>query len=274
MTAPVVRLGMPPDVGCQPLLHVLQRLGAFGLTTGAVSDIARRLRSRALDASFVTPLEYAREGTDYLIIPGLALSSHLASSAVTLHFREGLHTLATVAADPGAGADIVLAMILLREQFDLQPSLVPATGDLETLLRKADAALLSGNASLEQSGAHGNSLDLVEHWIELTGLPYVHGFWCTRPGVLTPEQLAALAGAAADAAEESGTLTAASPEPGRPTLSVEDLETVRAAWAFAFNEPEQQAVTRYLEYAYFHGILPDVPDLRFAGADEDASAVR
>jgi chorismate dehydratase len=272
MTAPVSRVGMPPDIGCQPLLHALRRHGGFALTAGSAAEIALRLRSGTLDASFVTPLEYARDGTDYVIIPGVALSSHLPSAAVTLHFREGLHTLSTIAVDPGAGSDIVLAMILLTEQFDLRPSVVPVAGDLDAMLRRADAALLSGNASLRQSGGHGNRLDLVEHWIDLTGLPYVHGFWCTRPGVLTPARLAAFEESASEAAAAADALTPATLDAGLPALHEDDLQAVINAWAFAFNDSEQQAVTRFLEYAYFHGMLPDVPDLRFAGAEDEPPA--
>jgi predicted solute-binding protein len=109
----------------------------------------------------------------------------------------------------------------------------------------------------------------VEHWIDLTGLPYVHGFWCTRPDQLTPEQSAAIAEAATEAAEESAALTQAGLDPGLPVLHPDDLAAVLDASAYVFNEPEQQAVDQFLRYAFYHGMLPDVPELRFAGAEED-----
>jgi len=260
---------MPQDIGCRPLLQALSRRPGFVLTTGDGAGIAHRLRSRSLDISFVSPLEYAREGTDYVIIPGLALSSHLPSGAVTLHFREGVRKISSVAVDPGTGADVVLAMILLQEDFDIRPSVVPVAGDLNLMLRKADAALLSGNASLTELGGHPNALDLVEHWIDLTGLPYVHGFWCTRPGLLSREEIAAFGESATEAAEEAANITPAPPVPGVPAIHPEDLRAVFDAFAYVFNEPEQQSVDEFLRHAFYHGMLPDVPELRFAGDADD-----
>jgi predicted solute-binding protein len=137
------------------------------------------------------------------------------------------------------------------------------------MLHKADAALLAGNASLCQSTGHANSLDLVEHWTELTGLPYVHGFWCTRPGLLTPENLAVITEAASEAAEESGKMTPAMLDPGLPSLGADDLVALLDASAYVFNGPEQRAVDQFLRFAFYHGMLPDVPELRFAGVEED-----
>jgi chorismate dehydratase len=269
MSGLITQVGMPSDVGCQPLVHALRRRPGFALTVGTPSEIAVGLRARSLGISFVSPLEYAREGTGYVIVPGVALSSHLPSGTVTLHFREGIQSVNSVAVDPAAPAEVVLAMILLQEQFDVHAPVVPVAGDLDQMLRRADAALLAGNASLRQSGEHANALDLVEHWIDLTGLPYVHGFWCTRPGLLTPEQLTTFAEAASEAAEESGALTQAGLDPGLPVLHPDDLSAVLDATAYVFNEPEQHSVEQFLQYAFYHGMLPDVPDLRFAGTDED-----
>jgi chorismate dehydratase len=264
MNQRIVQVGVPEDVACRPLALALERRGLFSLARGTAAAIAPLLRSRALACGYVSPLEYAREGTDYVAVPGVAFSSHLPSGMLTLHFRQGLRAVSTLAVDPGAAAEIVLAMIVLREQFDARPSVVPVSGSLETMLAKADAALLTGNTSLVQSSSHPHAIDLVEHWVDLTGLPYVHGFWCTRPDVLAPEHLEAFRVSAAEAAgsapEDAG---------GLPSLHPDDLEAALNAAAYVFNDDEQDAVTQFLQYAYFHGMLPDVPDLRFVESETD-----
>ena len=34
-------------------------------------------------------------------------------------------------------------------------------------------------------------------------------------------------------------------------------------FSYEFGELEQESMSEFMKYAYFHGILPDVPDLNF-----------
>jgi hypothetical protein len=39
-------------------------------------------------------------------------------------------------------------------------------------------------------------------------------------------------------------------------------------FSYDFPENVQEGIREFLRYAYYHGILPDVPDLRFFGSDD------
>lgn len=242
-------IGMPAEPAGERLTGAFPPGAGFILHPGGAAENALRLRSGALDLSFISPMEYAREGTRYLVIPGTAVSSREANDTITLHFRRGVERVTTVAVDPAGQSETVLAMILLQEQFDVRPAVVPVTGALDAMLTRADAALLLGDAALRHAADSDAQLDLVEHWVELTGLPYVHGFWCAREDAMTREELAAFG-------ENVAAAGRAASGPG-------------AALSYAFGEEEQDAVDQFFRFAYYHGMLPDVPGLRFVETDGD-----
>lgn len=243
-------LGMPAGPAGERLSAAFPTGAGFIVHPGAVAENALRLRSGALDVSFIPPIEYAREGTRYVVLPGAAVSSREADDTVTLHVRRGGHGIATLAADPACQSEIVLAMILLQEQFHVRPAIVPVGGGLEAMLERADAALLAGHASLRHAGARAARLDLVEHWVELTGLPYVHGFWCAHQDRLTRRELAAFTEGMRAAARETEN------DPAGPV-------------SCTFDPEEQEAVDQFFRLAFYHGMLPDVPDLRFVETEAE-----
>ncbi|MCZ6775533.1 MAG: hypothetical protein O7D34_03630 [Ignavibacteria bacterium] len=57
---------------------------------------ALELRKHELHAAFVSPIDYARESSDYRIVPGIAVSSR---QAIDLHFRESIRTINTLAVE-------------------------------------------------------------------------------------------------------------------------------------------------------------------------------
>lgn len=269
MTDRPKHLGTPADVACQPLVHALRRRPLFSVEPGTAAENTLRFRSRVLDFSFISPIEYAREGADYVIVPGAGLSTVEAADTITLHFREGVRDIRTVAVDPASTAEVVLAMIILQESFDVRPAVVPVTGGLDLMLGKADAALLVGNASLGETTRHPGRLDLVDHWIDLTGLPYVHGFWCVRQDAATAEELSAFRECAEEASASAAGYTPAMLDAGLPPLSADRLSALLSTVAYGFGGREEEAVDEFLRYAFYHGMLPDVPEIRPAAPPAD-----
>jgi hypothetical protein len=52
---------------------------------------------------------------------------------------------------------------------------------------------------------------------------------------------------------------------------VEDDTASGAMLHYGLPEDAREGVSEFLRYAFYHGILPDVPDLRFFGEDDVAS---
>ncbi len=245
--------------------------GNFSLLIDTASQSAINFREHNLEGAFLTPIDYAREGSEYRIVPGVAVSSQTPNDTIVLHFKTGLHTINTIAVHPTSTSEIVLASILLGERFDVRPTIIPVFGSFNEMMEKADAALLVGNDALDQQESHQNKLDLVEEWSDMTGLPYVHGFWCTRASDLSPDDVAELQRAGEQGAQSLARIArseAAKRHPASPVALQQYLETL----SFTFNDEQQDALTEFLRYAYYHGVLPDVAELNFYGSDEGDDA--
>jgi chorismate dehydratase len=247
-------IGIPGDITCRPLSDALRRAGEFEIVQDTPAVLAQRLEHRALGGALLSPIDYARNASEYLIVPGSAVSSQTGNESIVIHFRQNVRAVKTLAVQPVSASDIILARILLAERFDIEPRIMPVAGTLDTMLQKADAALLAGDAALGSVRDMPEAIDLVEEWIAATDLPYVHGFWCAREGGLGESEWRVLEGL-------TGSIRGPDPDIDGP--SAVDL------FSYDFPENVQEGIREFLRYAYYHGILPDVPDLRFFGSESD-----
>ena len=246
-------IGIPDDISCRPFRDALRSAGGFDIVLDAPASLAQRLEHRGLNGALLSPIDYARNASEYLIVPGSAVSSQSGNDSIVIHFRQGVKAVRTLAVQPVSASDIILAKILLAERFDIEPRIMPLAGSLEVMLARADAALLAGDAAVWSVTERPEALDLVEEWIAATDLPYVHGFWCARENTLTEGERTILGGLG-DRIDE--------PAPGTGEPSPLDL------FSYDFPENVQEGIREFLRYAYYHGILPDVPDLRFFGSED------
>ncbi len=246
------RLGILRQRFTQPLAYGLRSgaaRSAFELVEShqaGTADLALRLRKGELDAAYLSPVDYAREYARWRIIPSVGVSSEKESSTIVLLFREGLKRIGSIAADPSTASEIVLAHLVFAEKYGSAPAIVPMTAPPDESLRKADAALLVGDPALGASGAT-NKLDLVDEWFDITGLPYVHGFWVSPPDVLTPSELELII--------ESGVKGAS--HPGADA----QIPGAGGHFRYELDDERRSAPAEFYRMAYYHGILKDIPDL-------------
>jgi chorismate dehydratase len=240
----------------------------FSISVDSASQNAIKMREHDLDGALLTPVDYARESSEYRIIPDIAVSSRSPNSTIVLDFNKGMRTIRTLAVHPTSTSEVVLASIILSEQFDVRPKILPMVGTFDEMLRSADAALLVGDDALVQGSRHPNRLDLVEEWMDMTDLPYVHGFWCVRGEGFTRNDVAQLQ-QARQQGNESLARFAQSEATRFPRNTVHELEEYLKSLSFTLSEQEQQGLNEFLRYAYYLGTLPDVPDLNFFAPDDE-----
>jgi chorismate dehydratase len=263
------RLGISQDVCYSPFLNTLANEPTFECIVDLVANNAIRMREHELDGAFLTPIDYARESSDYSIIPYVAVSSRVATDTIVLCFKEGLHTVNTLAVHPTSTSEIVLASILLGERFDVRPKILPVIGNFDEAMRRADATLLVGDEAVKEATQHRNKLDLVEEWNDMTDLPYVHGFWCVREEVVSRGDVAAIQRACKRGSESIDEIVDAAIAGGSPHLPPDLLRQYLKSFSFTLNEEEQEAVAEFLRYAYYRGVVPDVADLHFFSAEDE-----
>ena len=256
------RLGAWSSFAVRPLIEGLSNGNALDLQHYVPAHAALMIREHDLDIALLSPLDYAKESSELVIVPEFALWSETGGNAVTVHFRSDLHDVETLAVDPSSASEIVLAKIILGEEFDVEPRIVPVQGSLEEMLERADAALLVGDAALREAHAHGDALDIVEAWVQLTSAPYVHGFWCARESDLDTKIVERLLEARRDGVAAFSPLAAkVSATRDFPGFGQEDLLDYLERFSYDFPEEAVDGIKEFHHYAYYHGILQDIPEV-------------
>jgi predicted solute-binding protein len=133
--------------------------------------------------------------------------------------------------------------------------------DADAMLAKADAALIVQDNLQMISHAGTFTIDLVEEWYDLTGLPYVHGFWVGREEELSQTEAQALL-----TAKNNGILLKsqiAQSVAQHQNLSINELTDYMSTFSYDFGNKEEESLSEFIQYAYFHGVIGDVPEINF-----------
>jgi chorismate dehydratase len=154
------------------------------------SECADRLASGAANIGLVPIASLA--GTPGLrILPGCTIASKGCVRSLLLVRRAGrsLKDLRSVAADTASRTTLAYARILFHKWGNPDVPFLPMAADLDSMLDRADAAIVIGDPALLALEERANRFertneeliyhDLAEEWHTLTGLPFVSAVWGT-----------------------------------------------------------------------------------------------
>ncbi|MHC4850164.1 MAG: menaquinone biosynthetic enzyme MqnA/MqnD family protein [Planctomycetota bacterium] len=213
-----MRFGAVSYLNAKPLIE-----GLAPLVLDTPAQLADRMEAGELDVALLPVaagerLRLARVGS-----LGIAAEGKVDSVLVFVE-REPVRTIRL---DPASRTSRILARLIYRERFDLDP---------EPVEQGADAELIIGDAALEREGP---ALDLAEEWTAWTGLPFVFAAWYGDP--------------------ESAPALAAAYERGRAQLANyatgDRLEYLRDRIRFEIGPREEEGLARFLELARAHRFL-------------------
>lgn len=153
------------------------------------SECAERLRDGRADIGLVPVAEIARQGLcivgdtpseggdGNLQCAGIASDGPVRS--ILLFARKPWHEVRSLAGDSSSRSSIVLAQILLREQYGARVELHSEAPDLGAMLSRHDAALIIGDPALriDPGSQPWPCFDLGQEWTAHTGLPMVFAAW-------------------------------------------------------------------------------------------------
>jgi predicted solute-binding protein len=250
------RLGVLPHSFARPLYHGLRKQQtpspvSFELVEDQSTQLAIQLRQGNLDGAFLSPIEYAKEYAHYSLVPDAGVVAEGESGIALLLFRENLSRIKTISVHAGSSSEIVLAHLVMAEKYDTVPQFVPMTASPDIALKSSDAVLLVGDAAVGLD-VQKQKIDLVDEWTDITGLPFVHGVWAFHPESLSNNEVQALieSGKAADAY-------------GPPSEYL-NLH-------FQLSPHDIEALSEFFRMSYYHGIINDIPDLRFFSTESKVS---
>ena len=262
------RIGAVPDFYCRPVLFGVQQSespAAAGLFFESAGVNTERLLNDECDAALIGPIEYARNSSDFSLYPSIGVSSRGESRTSVLCVNRNIRSIASVAVGAVSSSDIVLAKIILSEKFEQDIVIVPVIGSVQRMLLKADAALLTGNALLT-SQWEGPTLDLVDEWTDMTGMPFVH-LLCAARKEKYKKEIGSLLLSSQESGAASLPVIAAQQSKELP-YPVEAMERQLEGYVYGFDDEAREALGEFFRYAFYLGILPDVPEIEVFGGGE------
>jgi chorismate dehydratase len=188
-----LRLGAVGYLNARPLVYGLDRKPRFDLRYDVPSECARLLHDGSIDVGLIPSIEYLRGPGPYALVPGPAVTSRGPVASVAVYTRVEPKDIRSIAMDSSSKTSVALATVMLRRSFGVAPEAVSMAPDLESMLARADAALIIGdNALFLDPHSAIQKMDLGELWTESTGLPFVYAFWTGWPDAVTADDVEAL----------------------------------------------------------------------------------
>lgn len=179
-----VRIGAVSYLNSKPLIVALRELAPHAtIVVDVPSRLADGLAGARLDVALVPSIEYFRN-PGYRIVSDACIACAGPVKSVKLYGRVPPEAIRTLALDEGSRTSAVLARILLKERFGLEPRLewLPIGEPLEAAT--SDAVVLIGDRAMRPpAGRFAFTWDLGEQWFRWTGLPFVFSTWIAREGI-------------------------------------------------------------------------------------------
>lgn len=271
-----LKIGEIRYANCTPIYSTLKGradLSGYEFITGEPATLNRMLASGAVDVSSSSSIEYARHQDEYLIIPGISISSTGPVGSILLFSKVRVEKLAgrSIAMSSASATSTVLLKILLRKHYRMETRFETHHPDLKIMLAENDAALIIGDEALkERIAVKGSELyvyDLGEIWNAYAGLPFVYALWMVRrdSAARLPELAARfktdILEARMAAAMEYPAIAKKSAESG--WMGESELVGYWEAMSYALDNTHIEGLTRFFAEAHELGECPALGSLDF-----------
>lgn len=186
-----MRLGRIPWINAAPINAAMDRgivPAPATIVSATAAELNDLLAAGELDLSVISAVEYARDASQYHLLPDLAISCDGPVHSVALFSKRPIHELdgATVLRTASSRTSVLLLELLCRHVWKVRPQFATARAEpndlaaLQTLPH--DAVLVIGDAALHLRAANLYPVfaDLGQAWKEWTGLPFVFAVWAAR----------------------------------------------------------------------------------------------
>jgi chorismate dehydratase len=192
--------------------------GKYELLFAVPSQCAEDLRAGRADVGIIPSIEYQRMD-DVVALPGMSIASKQEVRSLLVVSKVPIEMARSIALDTNSRSTVGLARIISRRHWNIDPEFIDMPPDPDTMLARADAALVIGDPALrlrlqldalqaKVPGVDGRCCcggddeqpvkgvemlfvyDMAQQWREMTGLPAVLAIWVARRGTLTAEMAA------------------------------------------------------------------------------------
>jgi chorismate dehydratase len=159
-----------------------EQQGKYDLEFTTPAGCSDAIHQRRADVGIVPSIEYQRMDKGQ-IIAGISIASKSQVKSVLLLCNKPIEKVQSVAVDNSSRTSAALVRILLRKFYSRFVTITPAAPKPETMLKRADAALVIGDPALTFGGKVAAVYDLAAEWKKFTGLPFVFAVWAGHDDV-------------------------------------------------------------------------------------------
>ncbi len=176
-----IRIGAVSYLNTKPLVAGLETLDdEIELVYDLPSRLADRLASGSLDVALIPSIEAVNH--DYTIVSDACIACRGEVWSVKLMCRDRELRIDTLALDEGSRTSGALAQIILAQQYDVHPQIVPLGINDDWRESKADAVLIIGDRAMNASDPRfPHEIDLGAAWHQWTRLSFVFAVWAANP---------------------------------------------------------------------------------------------
>jgi chorismate dehydratase len=182
------RLGIVAYTNVAPLHWGLEPWPGAVFERGVPTELNAKLLAGEIDLTLVSSVEFIRHRRVLRALPDFSIATLGPVYSVMLFHRVPYQELggARIAVSTDSATSVALLEVLLRED-GIEAELEPAAPDLDAMLDSHHAALLIGDAALEEAvarrpvaGTVPHQTDLGDAWYRRTRLPFTFAVWAAH----------------------------------------------------------------------------------------------
>jgi chorismate dehydratase len=174
--------------------HAQELAGRYQIDWMLPSECADQLADGSADIGLV-PIAALAVTPGLRVLPSCTIASkdYVRSLLLVRRAHQPIDKIRTVAADTASRTTVAYSRILFQKWGNPGAEFTPMAANLDSMLDRADAAIVIGDPALMALEEEANQLertgeelvyhDLAHEWRSLTGLPFVSAIWAVNPGV-------------------------------------------------------------------------------------------
>lgn len=146
------------------------------LTFDYPANVAKMLLNDRIDVGLI-PVAVLGKLKKYHIISDFCIGASKPVASVCLFSEVPIHEVKEILLDYQSRTSVALLKVLLKEYWNIEPSLVDATPGYQQNIKGTTAGLVIGDRALLQRQYSPYIFDLAAAWQTMTGLPFVFAAW-------------------------------------------------------------------------------------------------
>lgn len=251
----IYRVGALPSLCGRPLVaHFGEQGSSSQVETmeGEVAQLAEMLEEGVLDAALLD-IGTILKSPGRVVVADVSVSSVGKLRAVRLLSKVPLTQIRSLAVEMGLPTPCMLARLMLRTRFGIDPEIKAMLPSPATMLEHCDACIISGKLGFIYD-AHGYlEWDVSEAWTEQTGMPFPWALWAGRSDL--SEELAFLLRDARGWAESHIGETIRFAAHDIQDKTAEIAHYITQGIDFTFTRRHERAMSEFARLAVEHGLL-------------------